>query len=63
MGQRVEPGVFDREVFAAVTDQLALPEFADHFDRLLESLLALDDAGSAVADDVLVQVLAGPDAK
>ena len=63
VGQRVEAGVLDREVLAAVARQLALPELADHLDRLLEALLALDHPGPAVAEDVLVEVLAAADAE
>jgi hypothetical protein len=41
----------------------ALPEQANHLDRFLETGLANLRLGPAVADDVLVEVLAGPHAQ
>ena len=61
LGQREELGMVDRVVLAAVCLLAALPEQADHLDRLLEQLDPLVRRGPAVAEDVLVQVLAGPE--
>ncbi len=61
VGQRVEAGVFDGEVLAAVAAQLSFPKLADHFDRLFEATLALDHPRPVPAEDVLVEVLAGAD--
>src|SRR5215212_7272547 len=46
---------------AAVADQPALPELAQHLDGLLQHLQAGVDPRPAVAEDVLVEVLAGAD--
>ena len=57
LGQRVERRVVDRVVLAAVGLLAAVPEEADHLDRLLEHLDPLVGRGPAGARDVLVQVL------
>ena len=63
VGQRVEARVLDRVVLAAVALDAALPEEPDHRDGLLQHLEPLVPRRPAVAEDVLVQVLAGADAE
>ena len=53
----------DGVVLAAVRLLAALPEQADDLDRLLEHLEALVGQRPAVAEDVLVEVLAAADAE
>ena len=48
---------------SAVAPRATLPECSDHLDGLLEHLQALVDRGPAVAEDVLVEGLAAPEAE
>src|SRR5437667_1911894 len=61
--QVVEPRVLDRVVTAVMAALAAVPEHADDLHGLLEHLSAHARLGPAVAEDVLVQRLAGPDAE
>src|SRR5215211_1312438 len=63
VGEGVDASVLDRVVAAVVALQAALPQQPDHLDRLLEHLLADVGLGPAVAEDVLVQVLAAAHAE
>src|SRR3546814_402232 len=60
---RVQAGVLHRVVRAVVRDLLAGPQRPHDLDGLLEHVAAQVDRGAAVTADVLVQVLAGADAK
>ena len=62
-GERVEPRVVEGVVPAPMGLFPALPEEADHLDRLLEHLDSLVGRGPARAGDVLVQVLACTEAE
>src|SRR2546423_34267 len=63
VGQVVDPGVLDRVVAPMVALHPAFPQPADDLDRLLEHLRSDVVLGPAVAEDVLVEVLAGADAQ
>ena len=61
--ERVDPRLLDGVVRPVVRLVAALPEQAQHLDRLLEHLQPLLRAGPHGAGDVLVQLLAGADAQ
>ena len=63
VGQRVDAGLLDRVVLAAVGLVATPPELADRVDRLLEHLEPLVRRRPLRARHVLVEVLAGADAE
>ncbi len=63
VGDGVETGVLHRVMLAVVAFGATLPEKAHHLDGFLQHLQAHVGRGPAVAQDVLVQVLAGADAE
>ena len=63
VGHVVDPRRLDGVVPAAVVHDVAGPQPADDLDGLLEHLEALVGTGPAVAEDVLVERLAAPDAE
>lgn len=63
VGDRVDAGILYRVVLSVVALRAAFPEEPHHLDRLFEHLQAHVGRGPAVAQDMLVQVLAGADAE
>ena len=61
--ERVQAGLLEPVVLAVVALVAALPEQSDNFDRLFEHLEPHVPGRPAVAEDVLVQVLARADAE
>jgi len=61
--QREDASVLDRVVSTAMAERIAAPESAHDLDRLLEHLQPHVRLGPAVAENVLVERLAGADAE
>ncbi len=63
LGHVPQPGRVDVEVLAAVGDEVAGHQLPDDLDGLAQHVLPGRDAGPALADDVLVEVLAAAEAQ